>query len=1022
MDDTSTRPQRHETRGVGLATLAGVMTCLLIVPSLASAQQIGGTAADTTGGILPGVIVEARSPAIIEQVRTVVTDGAGQYLIVALEPGTYTVTYTLPGFSTLVREGIVLTSGFTASIDVQLSVGDIQETVTVSGASPVVDIQNVEQRAVMDRNVIDSVPTGKGYSSYALLIPGVSASSGYGSSLTQDAGGLSVSNMEVMAIHGGATSDQMININGMDVSGPSNLGAARAFFPDTGFEELSFSYSASSAEIETGGMSVSLIPREGANRFSGSLFTTFSLPELLADNLDQDLIDRGLETGAAIDQVWTISPTVGGPIVQDRIWFFLTHTTQVGDLQVPGVFFAKDPAAFVYEPDLTRPAIDESNASEQSLNLTFQVTARDKVKAYWQNSRINKPHILQGRVLGLVVTPEAALNNTDRLNIYQLTWTRPQTNRLLFEAGVSHMPAKTLNLETAEAADNVPGILEVSPVRAYRNGSGYLGWTTLNTPKLVNYYRGSMSYVTGSHNLKIGFSFQEQNNANETAHNGGWQSFTTLRGLPFRASFYGARSQVDESTTFGIYAQEQWTRDRLTVNAGLRWDRVENSYPDQARPTNIWVRAPFTVPGQTLVSWKDFQPRLGAVYDLRGDGRTALKFSAHRYGKRDSMHWAEAVNPVGTNRRMNRSWFDGATGHAFLGIPGGTFPSCIGPVACVPGDGIVQGDPLNPAPNGEIVSPNVTPAFGIPVITTFFDPEWAFGVGNRQANWEFSGGIQQELVTGVSLNVGYFRRVWINRHAVDNRALGTADFEVGTVSIPTDPRLPGGGGGTLSFYDLRPDSVRLPDEITTHGDNFGGESEIWDGFDITADARVANVLLQGGLSTGRVSRDYCDSVSQLPESAPSRAVDGDTDPLEHCNRSENWLTQVKFLGSYTLPYDIQLAATLQNQPGPERLAMAQFTAAATDLGRPLVLSPPTVELNLVEPGTFYGERFNQVDLRVTKIFSLSGGTRLRAMFDLFNVFNVNAVTLEEASYGPAWLAPISIMPGRLAKFAFQVDF
>ena len=1021
MDDTSTRPRLHETRGVCLATLAGVMTCLLVVPSLASAQQIGGTATDTTGGILPGVTVEARSPAIIEQVRTVVTDGAGQYLIVALEPGTYTVTYTLPGFSTLVREGVVLASGFTASIDVQLSIGDIEETITVSGASPVVDIQNVEQRAVMDRDVMDSIPSGKGYSSYALLIPGVSSKGGYGSSLTQDAGGLSVSNMEVMSIHGGAASDQMININGMDVAGPSNLGAARAFFPDMGFEELSFSYSASSPEIETGGMSISLIPREGANSFSGSLFTTFSTPQLLADNLDQGLIDRGLETGAAIKEIWTLAPSFGGPIVEDRVWFFLTHSSQVGDLQVPGVFVAKDPAAFVYEPDLTNPAVDESNAHEQSLNLTVQVTARDKVKAYWQNSSINKPHILQGRVLGLVVTPAAALKNTDRLNIYQMTWTRPQTNRLLFEAGISHMPAKTLNLETDEAVSTLPGILEVSPVRASRNGSGYLGWTHLNTPKLVNYYRGSMSYVTGSHNLKIGFSFQEQNNANETGHNGGWASFTTLLGLPFRASFHGARSQVDESSTLGIYAQEQWTRDRLTVNAGVRWGRVGNSYPDQSRPTNIWVQSPFTVPGQTLTTWSDFQPRLGMAYDLRGDGRTALKLSAHRYGKRDSMHWAEAVNPVGTNRRMNRSWFDGATGHPYLRIPDGSFPSCIGPVVCIPGDGVVQGDPLNPSPNGEIISPNATPAFGIPAITTFFDPNWAFGYGNRRANWELSGSIQQELVAGVSLDIGYFRRAWINHHAVDNRALGIADFEVGTVTIPTDTRLPGGGGGTLSFYDLTPGSVRLPDEITTHSGNFGGESETWNGFDITVDARVANVLLQGGLSTGRVSRDYCDSVSQLPESAPSRALDGDTDPLEHCNRNESWLTQVKFLGSYTLPYDIQLAATLQNQPGPQRLALAQFTAADTDLGRPLVLSPPTVELNLVKPGTFYGERFNQVDLRLTKIINM-GGTELRAMLDLYNVLNANAVTLEETSFGQEWLDPLNIMPGRLAKFAFQVNF
>ena len=190
------------------------------------------------------------------------------------------------------------------------------------------------------------------------------------------------------------------------------------------------------------------------------------------------------------------------------------------------------------------------------------------------------------------------------------------------------------------------------------------------------------------------------------------------------------------------------------------------------------------------------------------------------------------------------------------------------------------------------------------------------------------------------------------------------------------------------------------------------------------DARVENILLQGGLSTGRVSRDYCDLLSQVPEAAATGSATGDADTgtLEHCSRSANWLTQLKLMGSYTLPYDIQLAATLQNQPGPERQALAQFTAAATDLGRPLVLYPSAVELNLVEPGTFYGERFNQLDVRLTKIFNLGGAARFRAMFDLFNVLNANAVTVEDPTFGPTWLSPTAIMPGRLAKFAFQIDF
>ena len=226
---------------------------------------------------------------------------------------------------------------------------------------------------------------------------------------------------------------------------------------------------------------------------------------------------------------------------------------------------------------------------------------------------------------------------------------------------------------------------------------------------------------------------------------------------------------------------------------------------------------------------------------------------------------------------------------------------------------------------------------------------------NRFANWEITGSVQQELVSGVSVDVGYFRRSWINHSAQNDRAVGLDDFDIATVTVPEDPRLPGGGGGTLRFYDLSPEAVRVPDEIRTNADNFGGESETWSGVDILVDARVENILLQGGVSTGRESRDFCDRQSLLPEATGEN-------PLEHCNRSENWLTEVKFLGSYTFPGDWQVAGTFRNQPGPERAAEVQFTAADTDLGRRMTLYPSAVGLNVIEPGSFYGDRLNQFDV------------------------------------------------------------
>ena len=997
--------------------VVSVMAALLVIPAVVSAQQVGGTVTDTTGGVLPGVTVEARSPALIEGVRSAVTDGNGNYLIVGLETGDYEVTYSLPGFGSVLREGIELSTGFTANIDIQLSVGDIEETITVSGATPVVDIQNVEQRAVMDREVIDSIPTGKSLTSYGLLVPGMTGAESYGTSLSQDSGGLTSQTLQRLSIHGGSQLDQTVNVNGMDVGDAFTQGANMAYFPDTNFEEIAYNYSANSAEVETGGVSISMIPREGSNSFSGNFFTTFTRPSLHANNLDQSLMDAGLTSSTEVVNNWTVAPSFGGPIVEDKLWFFLTHTSQQADITAAGAYQATDPRALVFVPDLTKPTNDESTVREQSLNLTYQMTSKDKIKAYWTNSSTDKPLYLQGRTLtSIFISPEAAVDSDIRTNAYQLAWVRPHTNRLLFEAGVSHQPVQFSLKPSPYAQTDIPGVLEFSPVSASRNMTAWLsGPTVRESPKMINSYRAAVSYVTGSHNLKVGVTALTQMIGVGQESDANWLAINTYGGFPIRINYYGSSTSENyASPTLGIYAQEQWTLDRLTVNAGVRFDYIKAGYPDQIRPTNDWVTEPFNVPGAVALTWKDLQPRLGLAYDLAGDGKTALKFSASRYGARDSTDWAERLNPALSNRRMIRSWNDGYTG-------------CVSGT-CIVGDGLPQGDPNNPSPNGELMSANTDLSFGVPAITRFYDQSWAFGWGNRQSNWEISASVQRELMEGVSLDVGYFRRNQVNISALDDRNVSASDFDIATVTVPTDQNLPGGGGGTLSFYDLQPGAAAASDELRGSDDAFGGQSSGWQGVDVTIDARIDNLLLQGGLSTGRAAHDYCDLAAALPETmrdfnapVPIRSTFGDTAPINYCNRTENWLTQVKLLGSYTLPYGIQVAGTLQNQSGPMRAAEALFTT--TDLGRSMTQYASGVKLNLIQPGSEYGDRFSQFDVRLTKIFELGGsGTALRAMFDIFNVFNANTVTMEQPAYGANWLTPQVIMPGRLAKFAFQLDF
>ena len=247
---------------------AMLCACLVLVPAEALAQaSITGVVRDTSGGVLPGVTVEAVSPALIEKVRSVVTDGNGQYRIVDLRPGAYSVTYSLSGFNKFKRDGIELEGSFTATVNVELPSGTLEETVTVSGETPIVDTQSVTQQRVLDKEILDAIPAGRNHANYAALIPGMNGAVDYG--------GTNNLVLSTLTVHGSRQGDQRVLVDGMSTSATSGNGELSNFIPDiTSTEEVAVSYAAGSAEQAFGGVQMNLIPREGGNSFKGSLFAT----------------------------------------------------------------------------------------------------------------------------------------------------------------------------------------------------------------------------------------------------------------------------------------------------------------------------------------------------------------------------------------------------------------------------------------------------------------------------------------------------------------------------------------------------------------------------------------------------------------------------------------------------------------------------------------------------------------------------------------------------------------------------
>src|ERR1700730_8492569 len=332
-----------------LSRLLCVLFLCLTGSSLASAPaSIAGTATDTSGAVLPGVTIDASSPALIERVRSVVTDGSGEYKIVDLRPGTYSITFTLAGFSTIKREGIELAGSFSATVNAELKVGADTETILVTAETPVVDVQNAIEQQVLPSAVIEAIPTSRTQFTTAVFVPGMTIST------AQDVGGANslAGTTTSLSIHGGRAGDQRVLIDGLPTANNETTGNASNFLPNMGStQELAVDYAAGTADQETGGVRLNLIPREGGNTFKESFFGTAVNSSFQGNNYTTALANLGLKTPDSIKLDYDLNPSAGGPIVRDQLWFFSSARFLDNDNYVAGILGnlnAGNPAAWTY--------------------------------------------------------------------------------------------------------------------------------------------------------------------------------------------------------------------------------------------------------------------------------------------------------------------------------------------------------------------------------------------------------------------------------------------------------------------------------------------------------------------------------------------------------------------------------------------------------------------------------------------------------------------------------------------------
>jgi hypothetical protein len=991
--------------------LALVLAGILFLPTLALAQSsIAGVVRDTSGAVLPGVTVEAASDVLIEKVRSSVTGENGQYRIVALPPGNYTVTFTLTGFNTIKREAVNVPSDFVVPLNADMPVGSLQETITVTGESPVVDLQSARRQRTLDSELIQSIPTVRSYSGLVRMIPSMTG----GNNDVQ-----LTPTMIVFGGRGGRANEGRVQVDGLNTGASLNGGGVSGYRQDLeNATEVAISTTGGLGETEVGGPAMNIIPRTGGNSFTGHVYATGFNQNLRSSNFTQRIKDAGLNAPAETNYNYDTSFSSGGPIRRDRLWYF-AQAYYRGSSSDISMFFNKnagDITKWTYEADPARQAKNVGNGPLQpNLRLTIQLSRRDKLNLFW-DEQISNNSVGQGTS---TQAPETGSWNHGWQRVQQVKWTSTASNRLLLEAGLGTYLS---NWNGRERPDNDRRMIQV--VEQCTNGCPanggqaltYRGQATWNADWIgAHTWNAAASYISGTHNIKVGYqgAFHVDNrNAGGVplsyrVNNGVANQFTQ------RIRDFQTSSRVQYNA---FYAQDQWTRQRLTLSGGIRYDTAWDYYPEQQiGGTTFLPEVTHFESMRGVEGYHDITPRMGAVYDLFGTGKTAVKFNAGRYLEAAVNANGNYSGLVPANRiqlTASRTWTD---------ANGNFQPDCnlydqnVSDFRPVGGDFCGQGN-LN---------------FGKSVQQLFYDPAVMKGWGVRPADWQIGVTVQHEILPRVSLEVGYARR-WLQNFTVTDNTLTTLD-DYGRFSItaPQDARLPNGGGYAVDdLFNVSAAKSGQTRNFRTYAPNYGEQYSIYNGLEMSVQARIRGGLqLQAGSSTGETVTDNCEIRAIVPEINL-------TNP--YCRNSPGITTRATGAATYTIPkIDVLLGATFQSSPGSSLSAEWQITAAGApaqwaaiqqQLGRPLSGNVTSLTVDLLAPGQLRGERVNQIDLRVGKRLRF-GRMRSTLSLDMFNLLNPDTVLANSDTFIPgvttglsAWRRPTSVMTPRTIKLTLQHDF
>jgi len=1043
-----------------IAMLFAVALGCLALPATARAQSaFAGVVKDATGAVLPGVTVEAASPALIEKVRSVTTDANGLYRIENLRPGTYTITFNLPGFSAVKRDGVELPSNFTSTINADLKVGAMEETVTVSGQSPVVDVQSNSKAQVLSREVLDAVPTAHTIQGVGQLVVGVTLTA-------PDVGGSQAMQQTYFTVHGLGAAQTSLMMDGMIINGLQGDGAIQTYTNDAGNQEMVYQTGGGTVDSPTGGVKINMIPKEGGNRFSGSLFQGYETTKMQGNNLTDFLQANGLKS---VDKIGTYNDTnftVGGPIKKDSLWFFGSGR----------FFIVNKPIGSTYVSDGTKAGIlacanalagrggtlcpqgtDPQHQYSGLARMTWQMSPRNKLSGYY-----DRIHKVRGAAMsgGDDQTTSSVVWNSPLYTTNMIKYTSTVSSKLLLEGGFSSNIERYNNLYApgiakergtpewfATARHNVDAGASTNTASAAQYGS---------YPDRYN-MQGSASYVTGTNAFKVGFQDSwGPYNQNSTANADLYQNYTTnaVTGLPQPSTVTLLASpsfwQDRLNANLGIYGQDVMTFKRATITLGGRYEYISEQVTGQPAQSGRFVNIPAFGDIQ-MPRWKMFSPRTSIVYDLMGNGKTAIRFGYNRFG-------AAATTTLA-------SLYDPASG-VVINAAGGNTPVWQDKN----GDDIAQGSfRCNFAdPTCEINFASVPANFGV-ISLAQPSPDLT-----RPYVDQFNLGVTREVMRGVSVSGEWFHndaKNMMERNNVlrpgtfSNGTVSNASYKPVTVFSPID-------GKAITMYDTV--STAVAQAVQNVDTNDSNVKQSYNAFEFNFQARLPHgARLFGGSATDRTIANTCAGAASNPNFL---LTIGGVNYCDQTNSGIPWRTQFKLAGTFPLPwYGITTAASFQALPG---YILGASALAAGGAGAPVfttysgtastwTVTPTTnyvvcpgnsasqgcvvgarvvpaginsgsFTVPLDAPGTLLTPRVNQLDLSFSKRITVRG-IKFDPKIDIFNALNsddyfsvrgtvysptTNAALTTPVTRGSAgtYLQPNAVLQGRIIRLGAVITW